>query len=472
MPNRPRLLIIGLDSMPSDLLSDRLSSSLPNIRKMMDQGMFATLESCNPPITIPAWMVMMSSKSPGKLGIYGFRHRKGFSYNDGWIVNSQSIKEPRVWDILASKGNRVCLVGIPPTYPPFQVNGNLVSCFLTPKDNKKDFTYPLELASEINNIVDGNYLFDAPYRIDDRDKVIEKLYEMTDKRFKAINYLLKKEDWDFFMFVEIGVDRLHHMFWKYYDKDHPRYVPNNKYENVIPEYYKYIDKRIGELVSNVDDDTYIMLVSDHGTGPMKGAFCINEWLIKEGYLVLKKYPSSVTDLDKCEVDWEKTTAWGWGGYYARIFLNVKGREQKGKITMNEFDKVRDELKAKINGISGPKGERFNNRVFYPEELYIECNGSKSDLMVYFDNLFWRSAGTIGHNTIYLSENDTGPDDSVHTMDGMFLLYNKRKFNHVSKVDRLSIYDIGPTILDIMNTKPPADMQGKVVEEISKWVHQQ
>ena len=93
-------------------------------------------------------------------------------------------------------------------------------------------------------------------------------------------------------------------------------------------------------------------------------------------------------------------------------------------------------------------------------------------MIYFDNLFWRSSGTIGHNTIYLSENDTGPDDSVHTMDGVFLLYNKRKFNHVSKLDRLSIYDIGPTILDIMNTKPLDDMQGKVVEEISKWVHQQ
>ena len=137
MRDRPKVLVIGLDSTPPDLLFKDLASSLPNIKKMMDKGMFATLESCNPPITVPAWMVMMSSKSPGRLGIYGFRHRRGFSYNDGWIVNSQSIKEPRVWDLLTRQGKKICLIGVPPTYPPFQVNGNLISCFLTPKDNNK-----------------------------------------------------------------------------------------------------------------------------------------------------------------------------------------------------------------------------------------------------------------------------------------------------------------------------------------------
>jgi predicted AlkP superfamily phosphohydrolase/phosphomutase len=436
---------------------------------MMDNGMFATLESCHPPITIPAWMVMMTSKSPGKLGIYGFRNRNGFSYNEGWIVNSQSVKELKVWDLLTNEGKKICLVGVPPSYPPMPVNGNLVSCFLTPK-NKRDFTYPTDLATELESLLGGNYLFDVPYRIDDREQVLEKLYEMTQKRFTVIKYLLQKKTWDFFMFVEIGVDRLHHMFWKYYDKSHPRYVPNHKYEEVIPKYYKYIDDRIGEILSTIDDDTYVLLVSDHGTASMKGAFLINEWLIKEGYLVLKNYPNSPTELDKCEVDWEKTTAWGWGGYYARIFLNVKDRESNGKIALNEYEKVRDKLKEKLIDIVGPKGEKFDNRVFYPEEFYDECNGSKSDLMVYFDNLFWRSGGSIGYETFYLSENDTGPDDSVHWMDGVFILYNKSKSNHhASKIDKLSIYDIAPTILDIMHIKIPEDMLGKPVEEISKWI---
>jgi predicted AlkP superfamily phosphohydrolase/phosphomutase len=469
---KPKICVIGLDSVPYSLIKE-MYKDLPNLKRMIDHGYFTTLESCHPPITVPAWMVMMSSQSPGRLGVYGFRHRKGFSYNDGWMATSQSIKEPRLWDYLAKDGKKTCLIGVPPTYPPIQVNGSMVSCFITPKDGQRDFTYPASLGPEIQQLVgNGGYLFDVAFRTENRDEILKKLYEMTEKRFQVIQHMLKKEQWDYFMFVEIGVDRLHHMFWKYYDKNHPKYVSGNKYESAIPDYYKFIDQKIGEILAQVDDDTYVLVVSDHGTASMKGAFCINEWLIKEGYLVLKKYPDSVTDLDKCEVDWEKTTAWGWGGYYARIYLNVKGREPSGKVSMQDFDKIRNELKAKLGGIVGPNSETFDNKVFSPEEIYDECNGAKPDLMVYFDNLFWRSAGTIGHKGMYLSENDTGPDDSVHWMDGILIAYNKSKHisSENSSLGRLSIYDVAPTILDIMGSAVPKDMEGKVSEEICKWAH--
>jgi predicted AlkP superfamily phosphohydrolase/phosphomutase len=471
MTVKTKILVIGLDGVPSALLFEELSSHLPNIRMMMNDGRYGTLESCHPPITIPAWMVMMTGMSPGELGVYGWRQRKGYSYNEGWIANSLSIKEPKVWDLLAKENKKVCLIGIPPSYPPTKVNGNLITCNLTPK-NSKNFAYPPELVTEIENLVGDSYMFDVPFRIDDREEALKKLYEMTETRFKVIKYLLSKENWDYFMSVEIGFDRLHHMFWKYYDKDHPKYTPGNKYEKVIPDYYRYVDGKIGELLSMVDDDTYIMLVSDHGTGSMKGAFCINEWLINQGYLVLKKYPENIMDLDKCEVDWDKTTAWGWGGYYARIFLNVKGRESNGKIPSNEYDRVRDELKAKLLAISGPLGEKPDNKVLYPEEMYSECNGSRPDLMVYFDNLFWRSAGTLGHKALYISENDIGPDDSVHLMNGIFIMYNKSKKSNDdnSKLDTLSIYDIAPTILNIMGIQSPHKLSGKVSEELSSWIH--
>lgn len=464
---KPKLLVIGLDSMPSSPLFEELKDELPNIKKMIDNGISSVLESCHPPITIPAWMVMMTSKSPGKLGIYGFRHRKGFSYNEGWIANSQSIKEKKLWDYLAQEGKRVCLVGVPPGYPPIQVNGKMVSCFITPSD-KNQYTYPAALKDEIEALV-GKYLFDVVFRTEDRDAILTQLYDMTEKRFKLIKYLMSKESWDYMMFVEIGVDRLHHAFWKFYDKNHPKYVPGNKYENVIREYYKLIDQKIGELLSLVDDDTYVLVVSDHGTAGMKGCFCINEWMVKEEYLTLKKYPDKQTDLDKCEVDWTKTKAWGWGGYYARIFLNVKGREPNGVIPMEEYENAREELKQKLIQIKGPNGELFKNKVYTPEELYGEPIGDKPDLMVYFDDLYWRSAGTIGHNSLYLSENDTGPDDSVHWYDGIFILYNKSMKNG-RKLDRMTIYDVAPSILYIMKIKVPSDMQGRIVPEIKQWIN--
>lgn len=470
---KKKVLLIGLDSMPDSQVFHERKADLPNLRKMMDNGIFATLKSCHPPITIPAWMVMMSSKTPGKLGVYGFKHRKGCSYTDSWLTTSTSFKEDRVWDILEKYNKKSCLIGVPPTYPPIKVYGNLVSCFVTPKNKTSGFTYPDELSTEINNFLNEPYLFDIKFRVVDRDAILEDLYKMAKTRFKVIKYLLKNKQWDFSMFVEIGLDRLHHMFWKYYDKSHPRYEPNSKYQNTIPDYYKFLDDKIGELLEIIDDDTYVITVSDHGTASMKGAFCVNEWLIKEGYLVLKNYPSDIRDITKCDVDWSKTTAWGWGGYYARIFFNIQGRETDGTISFDKLDQVKKELEQKILNIKGPNGEDFDNKVVYPEQLYDEVNGAKPDMMVYFDNLYWRSAGTLGHSSLYLSENDTGPDDSVHWWDGMFIMYNKK--NQIEKgkrLNELSIYDIAPIILDILNVEIPSDMTGMVPQEIQNYLRQE
>ncbi len=201
---------------------------------------------------------------------------------------------------------------------------------------------------------------------------------------------------------------------------------------------------------------------------MKGAFCINEWLIKEGYLVLKNYPKEITDINESDIDWDKTKAWGWGGYYGRIFFNVNGREENGIIPLEDLEKEKNTLREKILKITGPSGESLDNKVHYPEEIYDEVRGSKPDMLVYFDNLYWRSAGTIGHNTMYLSENDTGPDDAVHWWDGMFSIYNKTKPVRGKRLEGMTIYDVAPILLNAMSIDVPKGMQGKVPAEIQDW----
>jgi predicted AlkP superfamily phosphohydrolase/phosphomutase len=458
--NDRKILVIGLDAVPSKLILNDMFEDLPTISRMVRSGIHGMLKSCHPPITVPAWMVMMTSKDPGTLGIYGFKHRRGYSYGNPWIVDSTAIKHDRVWDILSRYGKRSIVIGVPPAYPPYEINGKLVSCFLTPSSSSR-YVFPDTIKDEIENITNG-YRFDVVFRTQDRDAILAEIYDMTEKRFKLIKNWLVKEDWDFFMFMEIGTDRLHHAFWKFYDKTHPKYEPSNPYERVIPDYYIYIDTKIGEIMDLVDSNTIVILASDHGTMSMNGAFCINEWLIQEGYLVLKEYPSKVTEIDKANIDWEKTTAWGWGGYYARIFLNIEGRESNGMIKANKYGSIREELTNRIKCITDPDGRKMSTRVFKPDELYKMTAGDLPDLMVYLDDLSWRSAGTIGHKKLYLSENDTGPDDSVHSLDGFFVIRDPKQTSIIESMTA-SIYDIAPTILSLLELPIPADMQGNAIK---------
>lgn len=460
MSGKTKVLVIGLDCAGPELVFDRFKDELPNLSAMIDSGIYGELESCHPPITIPAWAVMFTGKNPGKLGLYGFRHRKGNSYTDFYIATSHFIREPTVWDLASKHGKKSCVVGVPPSYPPKPLNGYMISCFITP-DTAKEYTYPPSFRYEIERLV-GKYVFDVEFRTEERRRLLKELYDMTEKRFKVLKYLVAEKPWDLFIFVEIGVDRIHHAFWKFFDKEHHKYVAGNEFEDVIPNYYKFLDKQIGELVKLAGQDTVVMVVSDHGVKRMKGAFCVNEWLAKEGLLKFKHKPDSVVDLEKASVDWAETKVWGWGGYYARIFLNVKGREPEGVIPQESYESFRNELVDRLKNITDPEGRRMDMKIFKPEEIYPVLNGDPPDLMVYFDDLYWRSAGTVGHNTIYLPENDKGPDDAMHSMHGIFILYDEAERLSKAKVNGLRIQDVAPTILSLLRLQAPSNMEGKVV----------
>jgi len=454
-----KILIIGLDSAPAEIVFDQ-REKFPVLRELIEKSFFGKMRSSDPPITIPAWLVMCSGKDAGRLGLYGFRHRTGYSYKEMWIATSQSIKEKTIWDYVGEQGGDSCLVSVPPSYPPLPVPGNLISCFITP-DDKKGYTYPPELQVEIEAKF-GPYIFDVVFRTEDRDQILREIYEMTEKRFSVLNYLIRQKPWSLFMFVEIGVDRVQHAFWKYMDRDHHLHEPGNRYEDVIIDYYKFLDNKIGELLANIDKNTLVLVISDHGAKRMKGAFCINEWLIAEGDLVIKEKPKRGTNLEKTDIDWPRTRAWGWGGYYARLFLNVEGREPQGTIRPEDYEKERDALAERIRNIRGPKGEKWATQIIKPQEYFEEARGDYPDLMVYFDDLFWRSAGTLGYDTQYLLENDTGPDDAVHAQDGIYILYDPQ--NIAKRRQDIDILDIAPTVLDSLGIPVPSDMRGRIIGE--------
>jgi predicted AlkP superfamily phosphohydrolase/phosphomutase len=200
-------MVIGLDCVAPELVFDRWIDDLPNLKALYGHGLHGPLRSCDPPITVPAWSVMMSSKSPGRLGVYGFRNRADHSYDRYSIANSLAIKEDRLWEILSRAGKRSIVIGVPGTYPPKPLNGLMVTDFLTP-DTSCEYTHPPELKQEIERVV-GEYILDVrDFRSGNKEKILADIYEMTRKRFQLARHLLAKNDWDYFMMVEMGTDRI------------------------------------------------------------------------------------------------------------------------------------------------------------------------------------------------------------------------------------------------------------------------
>ena len=454
--------VIGLDCLEPSLVQ-RWLGDLPTYAKLRRMGAWGRMRSCVPPITVPAWSCMMSSRDPGALGIYGFRNRTDFTYKGLGFATSDWVKEDRLWDIFSANGKTCSVLGVPGTFPVRPVNGQMVSCFLTPSE-QSNWAYPLALKDEIGAWLGGEkYDFDVTdFRSADKARILEDIRDMTRKRFTVAREMLKKYAPDLFMMVEMGSDRVHHCFWHFMDAGHRKHEPGHALANAIHDYYVQLDGEIARLLECVDlNDTTLLLISDHGAKRLDGGICVNDWLVREGYLVLKSKPERNTSLNKCNIDWANTRAWGEGGYYARICLNVKGREPEGCVEPRDHERLRAELGHRLAQIPDDRGQPLKTWAFKPQQIYQRVEGIAPDLIVIFGDLNWRAVGTLGYDSIYTFENDTGPDEANHAQFGFFNWIVPGVPANSEGMD-IDILDVAPTILSLMNFSVPKTMQGKVL----------
>src|SRR6516225_906613 len=181
MDEKMKICVLGLDCAAPEIIFN--DDKLGNIRRLMANGVYGRLESVIPPITVPAWMCMSTSQDPGSLGVYGFRNRLDYSYNSMQLVSSQSIKALSIWDQLASQGKKSIIVGLPPGFPPRQINGISIGCFLTPDTVQAEFTYPSTFKEKITELV-GEYPTDVKgFRTDDKEWLKKEIFEMSRKQW-------------------------------------------------------------------------------------------------------------------------------------------------------------------------------------------------------------------------------------------------------------------------------------------------
>lgn len=461
-PVLPKVLVIGLDGIPSLVLSRDVLADLPNLAGLVARGASGPLISTIPPITVPAWSSMFCGRDPGELGLYGFRNRAQPGYDSMVRADSRSVLFPRLWDHVARVGGRSLVVGVPQTYPPPTVVGDLIAGFDTPTELERAVSSP-ELGQWVRQIA-PNYRFDASdFRNAPRRETLRLLREMTTDRLRVMTRLLRERQWDLAIYCEIGPDRMHHCFWSDQDPRHPLHDPGSEFGSAIRNYYKLLDEGIAELLKAVPSDTAVIVASDHGAKAMQGGICINQLLIREGWLVLKSQPNAPTDLVPEMVDWSRTKAWAYGGYYSRVFLNIKGREPNGIVSPDQVVDTREELAALLANIALSNGQTVKSEVVLPERAFRKVRGNPPDLMVFFDDLDYRSLGSVGHPDIWMIGNDTGLDEANHSWDGFYVWAPP---GATAAPDRsANILDVTPTLLGYMGIPTPAGLSENLLSEV-------
>ena len=374
-------------------------------------------------------------------------------------VPSQALSTPAIWDLLSCEGKRSIIIGVPPGYPPRAINGVSVGCFLTPDTASDVFTHPAELSDEIRRLV-GYYPVDVKgLRTEDKSGLRDQIFAMSRIQFRVARHLLQTQPWDYFQFVDIGVDRVQHEFWKDHDPLHVLHDPGSPFRDTIHQYYRHLDEEIGRVLELLSDETIVLIVSDHGAQRLDVGFCVNEWLVREGLLVLNRYPEAITPFADLDVNWDKTRAWSEGGDVARIYLNVKGREPRGVIDPADAGRFRDELKARLEATVDLGGKPLGTVAFKPEETYLHVRSVAPDLIVHLGGLSWRATDGVGYPSLHALGNDAGPDDCNPAQFGAFILAAPNS-PLSGEVHNARLLDIAPTLLELGGYEIPSSMQGQ------------
>lgn len=507
---KKRLLIIGLDGATFNLIDPWVQEGkLPTLGRIINSGVKATLQTTIPPITPCAWSSFTTGKNPGKHGIYDF-----YFLNENLELDANSAKTrlgKDFWETLSEHGKKCIVFNVPITYPPRKINGVMISGFTTPS-LKSNFTYPPEFKDQFlkkipHYQISENVVFTE--RATDQKRFLEEIKKLTDIQTEVAKWLMSSFDWDFFMVLFNSTDHAQHRYWHYLDRTHPKYEANKDLENAILEIYQQADTIINDLYYNTaPKDTSLIIVSDHGGGPFLKNVYLNNWLSQKGYLKLKNTPrvwlrriirslsinpealtkiawnlgvgkdiqrpalrKRTSILKKLrnllltfeDVDWQGTKAYSFG-YYAPIYINTKERGWGGTIFGEEYHKIREEIKDRLEELADPKtGEKIVDKVYFKEELYSGPAVEKlPDLIFPMKNYSYGSSSTFpfGSNKLFGEAMILKTGD--HRENGVFLAAGP-KFSKNKTLKDSNIIDIAPTVLKFFGIKLPKDMDGKVIK---------
>ncbi|MCH8304436.1 MAG: alkaline phosphatase family protein [Candidatus Marinimicrobia bacterium] len=492
-----KVIVFGLDGATWNILRPMMDAGLlPNFSRVAKEGVWGTLKSTIPPVTPPAWATFVTGKNPGKHGLFGFVVNKHRADVETTWANEYAIKTNKIWDLLDHLGRTSALINIPITYPAKKINGWYVSGFLTPQ-GAKDVTYPPDLLEELNKKVDGyviNVASGSGASIEDAKKFTKANVECTRKRTDAMFHIWDKYDPDLNFPVYVGPDRIQHRYYGYLDPSNDAYNSSEASEirDIITENYTQLDAILGEILAKMDENTTLLVASDHGFGVLESYVSINLWLAEKGYLKYKKSGAWLREIDKKFgisnrlgnmkrlqanltfdakleqiIIMKETIAYAGDVYEEGIFLNVKGRQEHGIVEPGEeYEKIRDEIIEGLKEINFPGTTKpLFSELLKKEDVYHgKYLDDAPDIVVVVNN----HKSLITNNLPALKSKFVRPPKNVaegtHEPDGIFMAWGA-SIKPDSNFGEYDIHDMTPTILHAMGEPYFSDMDGKPIYSI-------
>ena len=494
-----KVIVFGLDGATWNILRPMMDAGLlPNFSRVAKEGVWGTMKSTIPPVTPPAWATFVTGKNPGKHGLFGFIENRNRESKDICWANEQSIKTNKIWDLLDYLGRTSSLINIPISYPPRNINGWLLTGYLTP-ENAENVSYPPELKAEIDNVV-GNYIVNTSYK-GEASLLNTQIFtdwnlECIEKRKLALFHIWDKYNPDLQFIVFDSPDRLQHKLYCYLDPDEKEYSFSEAkaMREKATENYRAIDGVLGDIMNKMDDDTTLIIASDHGFGKLHSYVSLNLWLAKKGYLKFKKIGAWLREINKRFslintnrilptllgnvrnddsienlINWGKTKVYAGDIFEEGIYLNVEGREKHGVVKQGtEYNELRDKVIEELKELKYPgTEEKMFSKLIKREDIYNgDFVNDAPDILVELeghDSLITNNLPAISKHFVKKPRN---PAEGSHRPDGIFMASGST-INDGLKDASFKIEDMTPTILHAMGEPTFSDLDGSAILSIFK-----
>jgi predicted AlkP superfamily phosphohydrolase/phosphomutase len=493
-------VVISLDGATWDILQPWMESGfLPNLAELAAGGAAGRLHSTIPPVTAPAWATFQTGVHPGKHGLFHFTRYQPGSY-DTALVDATSITPSTLWRILSDAGKRLAIINVPVTYPPQPVNGVVVAGLLSP--SSRQAFWPPRLHDEVTAAVGGYEVF-TPVRTFDYLGVrgfVEQVTGLAQGRAAAGRHIFGLEDWDFFMLHFQATDIIQHALWAWVDPRHPDFdsKPHEERERVRG-FYQALDGLLGEFVEMAGGDRLVIVMSDHGFGPVMRRLYLNQWLLNEGLLaapgqsalkgrllgwaeeavrradVWKLRRRLIRPRSRGEglvervkrdalIDWPRTKAFALSGpFFGRIYINTEGREPQGTIPMgSEWESLRDRIANGLLSLRDPaNGQSLVEQVWRREEIYDGGRAAELPDLVVKPADGYQVVTEFRRSLL----TEPMPDflSGTHRTEGILVLRGAG-IRQGKTLASASIADLAPTILYLMGLPVPRYMDGAVLQD--------